>query len=229
MNEHEAQEAKTFMQQEKRREEKMAHKITLTGNPVSALRLNKDFCTFDMEEKGSPAAPKGLPKSSTITYTVFINQKQLKKAGLTEENIQNQKIMVQGEPTLDVPVDDCPGEIGVVCFQISVLEEKQKEAMKVEKKEEAKEKEQPKAPEGTEDFVALDQIKVPEEFLKYQPTPYKTQLVIDHVKQSGILDEPITINRETKVLIDGYRRYIVAEKLEMKMVPVMYEKISMES
>ncbi|WP_050182150.1 ParB N-terminal domain-containing protein [Domibacillus robiginosus] len=215
----------------------MAHKITLTGKPVSALRLKKDFCTFDMEEKGSPAAPKGLPKSSTITYTIFINQKQLKKAGLTEENIQNQKIMVQGEPTLDVPMDDCPGEIGVTCFQVSVISEKQKEEVKAEKKlakepekkEEVKAEEQPKAPEGTEDFVELEQIKVPEEFLKYQPNPYKTQLVIDHVKQSGMLDEPITINRETKVLTDGYRRYIVAEKLEIKTVPVMYEKITVES
>jgi hypothetical protein len=207
----------------------MPHKMTLTGKPASKLRSKGSYYTFDMEEKGSPAVPKGLPSSSVITYTVFINQKQLKKAGLTEENIQHQKIMVQGEPTLDVPVEDCPGEIGVVCFQISVIPEKQKETVKKETKLEKKEEEQPKAPEGTEGFVALDQIKVPEEFLKFQPNPYKTQLVIDHVKQSGILDEPITINQETKVLVDGYRRYIVAEKLEMKMVPVMYEKISMES
>lgn len=211
----------------------MPHKITLTGKPVSTLRSKKTGYTFDMEEKGSPAAPKGLPKSSAITYTVFINQKQLKKAGLTEENIQNQKIMVQGEPTLDVPVDDCPGEIGVVCFQISVLEEKEKEDVKKEKelvgKEEVKVEEQPKGPEGTEDFVALDQIKVPEEFLKYQPNPHKTQLVIDYVKQYGILDEPVAINRETKVLTDGYRRYIVAEKLGIKTVPVVYEKTSVES
>ncbi|WP_050184060.1 ParB N-terminal domain-containing protein [Domibacillus robiginosus] len=215
----------------------MAHKITLTGKPMSALRLKKNFYTFDMEEKGSPAVPKGLPASSTITYTVFINQKQLKKAGLTEENIQNQKIMVQGEPTLDVPVDDCPGEIGVVCFQVSVIPEKQKEAVQEEKepvkeqekKEEVKAEEQPKGPEGTEDFISLDQIEVPESFLQTRPNPYKTQLVIDYVKQAGILDEPITINRETKVLTDGYRRYIVAEKLEMKTVPVMYEKTSVKS
>ena len=211
----------------------MAHKITLTGKPVSALRSKKNFYTFDMEEKGSPAAPKGLPKSSTITYTVFINQKQLKKAGLTEENIQNQKILVQGEPTLDIPVDDCPGEIGVVCFQVSVIPEKQSEAVKEEKepdkKEEVKAEEEPKGPEGTEGFISLNQIKVPEEFLQFQPSAYKTQLVMDHVKQSGILDEPITIDRETGMLTDGYRRYVVAKKLDMKTVPVMYEKNNAES
>lgn len=215
----------------------MPHKITLTGKPMSSLRSKKNFYTFDMEETGSPAAPKGLPKSSTITYTVFINQKQLKKAGLTEENIQNQKILVQGEPTLDIPVDDCPGEIGVVCFQVSVIPEKQKEDDKAkkepvkeqEKKKKVKIEEKPKGPDGTEDFISLDQIQVPEAFLQTRPNPYKTQNVIDYVKQNGCLDEPITINRETKILTDGYRRYIVAEKLEMKTVPVMYEKISVES
>ncbi|WNS78773.1 plasmid stabilization protein [Domibacillus sp. DTU_2020_1001157_1_SI_ALB_TIR_016] len=145
--------------------------------------------------------------------------------------------MVQGEPTLDVPMDDCPGEIGVICFRVSIIPEKQKETVNAEKepvkepekKEEVKAEEQPKGPEETEDFISLDQIQVPESFLQTRPNPYKTQLVIDHVKQAGILDEPITINRETKVLTDGYRRYIVAEKLNMKIVPVMYEKISVES
>ena len=135
----------------------MPHKITLTGNPVSSLRQKGSYYTFDLEENGSPAAPKGLPKSSTITYTVFINQKQLKKAGLTEENIQTQKIMVQGEPTLDVSVDDCPGEIGVVCFQVSIIPEKQnqKESGKDSQepvKNEVKAEEKPKGPKGTGDF-----------------------------------------------------------------------------
>jgi hypothetical protein len=57
--------------------------------------------------------------------------------------------MVQGKPTLNVPVDDCLGEIGVVCFQISVIPEKQKEAVKKEKESakdpEKKEEEQPAA------------------------------------------------------------------------------------
>lgn len=215
----------------------MPHKMTLTGKPVSPLQAKGAYYTFDMEEKGSPAAPKGLPASSVITYTVFINQKQLKKAGITEENIQDHKVMVQGELTLDVPVEDCPGEIGVVCFQLSVIPEKQKESVQKEIKQAAKEEEkepvtedeQPKAPEGTEDFVALDQINVPEEFLQYQPNPHKTQLVIDHVKQSGLLDEPVTINQKTGMLTDGYRRYIVAEKLGMKQVPVRYEKKTPES
>lgn len=206
----------------------MPHKITLTGKPVSSLRQKGAYYTFDMEEKGSPAAPKGLPKSSTITYTVFINQKQLKKANLTEENIQTQKIMIQGEPTLDVPVDDCPGEIGVVCFQVSIIPEKQKEKEldkdRLKPTKEVKVEEQSKGPVGTEDFISIEKISVPEAFLNSTPNPEKTQKVVDYVKRTGYLDEPITINRYTKVLTDGYRRYIVAKKVKLDLVPVVYEK-----
>ena len=207
----------------------MPHKITLTGKPVSSLRHKGTYYTLDMEEKGSPTIPKGLPESSTITYTVFINQKQLKKAGLTEENIQTQKIMIQGEPTLDIPVDDCPGEIGIVCFQVSIIPEKQKEKeLGKDSQEPVKNKviaeEKPKGPEGTEDFILLEQISVPEEFLNSTPNPEKTQQVINHVKRTGYLDEPITINRDTKILTDGYRRYIVAKKVKINLVPVAYEK-----
>ncbi|MFP3511101.1 hypothetical protein SB775_15855 [Peribacillus sp. SIMBA_075] len=46
------------------------------------------------------------------------------KAGLTAKNINQQKIMVQDEPTLDISVDDCPGENGLICFQVSILPEK---------------------------------------------------------------------------------------------------------
>lgn len=83
----------------------MPHKITLTENKCVC---QKGLLHFRYGGEGSPAAPKGLPKSSAITYTVFANQKQLKKAGLTEENIQTQKVMVQGEPTLDVPIGLTP-------------------------------------------------------------------------------------------------------------------------
>ncbi|MDM5224443.1 hypothetical protein QUF86_27695 [Peribacillus sp. NJ11] len=44
------------------------------------------------------------------------------------------------------------------------------------------------------------------------------------MKQNGYLDEPLTINRESNLLTDGYRRYIVAQQLELEIVPVVYEK-----
>ncbi|MGR9527394.1 hypothetical protein ACSS31_27305 (plasmid) [Priestia megaterium] len=51
----------------------------------------------------------------------------------------HEKILVQGEPTLDIPIDECPGEIGVICFQITVLPNKNdKEANESNDKKEAK-------------------------------------------------------------------------------------------
>ena len=128
--------------------------------------------------------------------------------------------MVQGEPTLDVSVDDCPGEIGVICFQVSILPGKKETIEPVKIKTEEK----PKGPKGTEDFISLKQIVVPEEFLNSRPNPEKTQQVVNYVKRTGYLDQPLTINRDTKVLTDGYRRYIVAQKIELDLVPVTYEK-----
>ena len=32
------------------------------------------------------------------------------------------------------------------------------------------------------------------------------------------------INRDTKILTDGYRRYIAAKEMKMNLVPIVYEK-----
>ncbi|MFC3883929.1 hypothetical protein ACFOU2_10605 [Bacillus songklensis] len=81
-----------------------------------------------------------------------------------------------------------------------------------------------KGPEGTEDFMSLEEVVVTEEFLNSRPNPKKIQKVVDYVKRTGSLDEPITIKRDTKILTDGYTRYIVAKKVKMDLIPVEYEK-----
>ncbi|MEK1833064.1 hypothetical protein AAAC51_41580 [Priestia megaterium] len=43
------------------------------------------------------------------------------------------------------------------------------------------------------------------------------------MKRTGRLDEPLTIEKGSNVLKDGYRRYIVAKTVKMDKVPVMYE------
>ncbi|MBU3574175.1 plasmid stabilization protein [Priestia aryabhattai] len=262
----------------------MPHKITLTGSATGPLREYDRYVAFDMREKGSPSAPKGLKKSTFISYTVFVAKKAFNKTGLTKKSIMHEKILIQGEPTLDIPIDECPGEVGVICFQITVLpnkndkeknesdtkketkqevakpsegqkntestkqeeqEEQQapvsqsaaneqkkeaetvqpeaKEAPVQEKKAESKPKNLPNQPKGTQDLVSFDEIIVPEEFLKTRPNPEKTQKVIDFVKRTGRLDEPLTIEKGSKILKDGYRRYVVAKTVKMEQVPVVYE------
>ncbi|MGG0521939.1 plasmid stabilization protein [Priestia aryabhattai] len=255
----------------------MPHKITLTGSATGPLREYDRYVAFDMREKGSPSAPKGLKKSTFITYTVFVAKKAFNKTGLTKKSIMQEKILIQGEPTLDIPIDECPGEVGVICFQITVIpnkkdkegndsndkkeakqeasaareevaatkqEEKpaatsqpaaneEKEAEKVqtevketpvqEKKVEPQKKQITNQPKGTQDLLSFDKIIVPEEFLKTRPNPEKTQKVIDFVKRTGRLDEPLTIEKGSNILKDGYRRYVVAKTVKMDKVPVTYE------
>ncbi|MED4067459.1 plasmid stabilization protein [Priestia megaterium] len=241
----------------------MPHKMTLTGSATGPLREYDRYVAFDMREKGSPSAPKGLKKSTFISYTVFVAKKAFNKTGLTKKSIMHEKVLIQGEPTLDIPIDECPGEIGIICFQITVLpnkndkeandskdkkeakqevaatkqEEKQesvaKEAKPVqpevnetpvqEKKAAQPKKQQPIQPKGTKDVVSFDDIIVPEAFLKTRPNPVKTEEVIEFVKRTGHLDKPLTIEKGTKVLKDGYRRYIVAKTMKMDNVPVVYD------
>ncbi len=258
----------------------MPHKITLTGSATGPLREYDRYVAFDMREKGSPSAPKGLKKSTFISYTVFVAKKAFNKTGLTKKSIMHEKILIQGEPTLDIPIDECPGEVGVICFQITVLpnkndkeknqsnakkepkqeasasseapqkteskkqeeeqasvsqsvakEDKKAEAVQSEvketpvqeKKAEPQKKQMPNQPKGTQDVLSFDEIIVPEEFLRTRPNPEKTQKVIDFVKRTGRLDEPLTIEKDSKVLKDGYRRYVVAKTIKMDKVPVVYE------
>ncbi|MDN3233073.1 plasmid stabilization protein [Priestia megaterium] len=259
----------------------MPHKITLTGSATGPLREYDRYVAFDMREKGSPSAPKGLKKSTFISYTVFVAKKAFNKTGLTKKSVMHEKILIQGEPTLDIPIDECPGEVGVICFQITVLpnkndKEKNESDAKKEPKQEAstpseaqtntestkqeevqkpisqpvakeekkevnsiqpevqqapteeKKTEEKKTtlsnqPKGTQDLVNFDDIIVPEEFLKTRPNPEKTQKVIDFVKRTGRLDEPLTIEKGSNILKDGYRRYVVAKTVKMDKVPVVYE------
>ncbi|MBT2259495.1 plasmid stabilization protein [Priestia megaterium] len=241
----------------------MPHKITLTGSATGPLREYDRYVAFDMREKGSPSAPKGLKKSTFISYTVFVAKKAFNKTGLTKKSIMHEKVLIQGEPTLDIPIDECPGEIGVICFQITVLPNKNdKEANESNDKKEAKQevaatkqaekqepvvkeaktvqpevnetpvqekkaaqpkKQQPIQPKGTQDVVSFDDIIVPEAFLKTRPNPVKTEEVVEFVKRTGHLDKPLTIDKGSKVLKDGYRRYIVAKTVKMDKVPVVYE------
>lgn len=106
----------------------MSHKITLTGNPCSDLKKVDSILSFDLETGGSESSPKGLPSSrNAINYTVFCNQKQLRKVGLLEGDIKEHKLLVQGEPVLDLPLEKCSGRIGVTCFNIEKIEKKAKE------------------------------------------------------------------------------------------------------
>lgn len=110
-------------------------KIILVGTPITGLRLVKSMTpkkggfkvfSFDMRESGSPSPPRYLPKAGEHKFTVYINEKQLKSVGLDNSNIKKNRIFIQGEITLSVPKSECYGDMGVICFNIKLLEQKEK-------------------------------------------------------------------------------------------------------
>ncbi|MFL0475831.1 plasmid stabilization protein, partial [Priestia sp. 179-F W1.4 NHS] len=110
-----------------------------------------------------------------------------------------------------------------VAKEVKPIQPEVQEAPMEEKKSEKEKTRLSNQPKGTQDLLDFDEIIVPEEFLKTRPNPEKTQKVIDFVKRTGRLDEPLTIEKDSKVLKDGYRRYIVAKTVKMDQVPVVYE------
>lgn len=114
----------------------MPQKITVTGIPTTPLKMVKAFMgteqnatkvySFEMHESGSPNVAKCLPPGSKIEFTVFVNEKQLKKAGLDENNFMENKIMVQGDIIMDLSIDLCPGELGVTSNQLQIIPPKEK-------------------------------------------------------------------------------------------------------
>ncbi|MGG1219938.1 hypothetical protein ABE236_21070 [Priestia endophytica] len=220
----------------------MAHKISLTGCPTSSIQDYGKYLAFDMEEKGSPNAPKGIPfKSNAITYTVVVSLKQFNKLNISQEEFSQRRFLVQGEPCLDIPFEQCTGEIGVICMQIQEIEDKGKEkeqpkqtpkkGARAKKQEEnkpqeeskqGKEKKQILVPEGTREWMSLEEIKVPETFLQFTPGMAKQKAVEESIEQNGTVDKPIMINPDTHELVDSYSRYFVAKKKNLDRVPVHY-------
>ncbi|MEQ8189937.1 MAG: ParB N-terminal domain-containing protein [Candidatus Eremiobacterota bacterium] len=163
----------------------MSHKITLTGNPCSDLKKFDSILAFDLETGGSDSPPKGLPSSkNAIKYTVFCNQKQLRKAGLLEGDIKEHKLLVQGEPVLDLPLNKCTGRIGVTCFKVEKIEKKAEEKpeevtsvtssaeeVKIDPIENSK---QEKAKELPEEAPPVKSIKIEEKEVK---EPVKEEII----------------------------------------------------
>ncbi|MED3729347.1 hypothetical protein [Priestia filamentosa] len=220
----------------------MAHKISVTGRPTSSIQDHDKYLTFDMAEKGSPNAPQGIPfQSNAITYTVVLSSKQFKKLNINQEEFSQRRFLVQGEPCLDIPFEQCAGEIGVICMQIQEIEDKEKEkkqtkqtpkkGSRAKKQEESQPQEEIKqeqekkpllVPKGTRDWMFLEEIKVPEAFLQFTPGIAKQKAVEESIEKNGTVDKPIIIDPDTHELVDSYSRYFVAKKKNLDRVPVHY-------
>lgn len=123
----------------------MAHKITITGRPIDKIRLVPELMdktknpnrvkvfAFELRENGSEGTPKRLPKPSNVTFTVFVNDTQLKRSNLDPETLHNIDLVISGVITLKVkPL--VPGHMGIVTLTIA------EKAIKRQKEEDEQEK-----------------------------------------------------------------------------------------
>ncbi|MED4287405.1 hypothetical protein [Priestia megaterium] len=148
----------------------------------------------------------------------------------------HEKILIQGEPTLDILIDECPGEVGVICFQITVLPNRRdKESNESKDKREAKQEapapseaqknteftkqkekqESASQPVAKEEKKEVETVQPEAKKMPVQEQKATPQKVIDFVRPTGHLDEPLTINKGSKILKDDYRRYGVAKTLKI--------------
>jgi hypothetical protein len=167
-----------------------------------------------------------------------LSLKQFNKLNINQEEFSQRRFVVQGEPCLDIPFEQCTGEIGVICMQIQEIEDRGKEKKETSKKvsksqnpEDSEQQEESKkektkkqifVPEGTRDWVALEDIKVPEVFLQFTPGIAKQKIVEESIEKNGTVDKPIIIDPETHELLDSYSRYYVAKQRKLDRVPVHY-------
>ena len=214
----------------------MSAKITITGARSGKLRKNDRFYAFEIETGGSANPPKGLPTAAAtvVEYTVFVSLKAGRKAGL-ENAPRDQKWVVQGEPTIDLSVDECPGAIGVIAFQLEAISAKTEEPKPTATVESMAEPSTPKTvetPAQPQQAVApppievhtlpLTEIHVSKKYERYALNAEKTQPVMEWVKEHGRLDKPIEVrpNNGEYWLMDGYRRYVIAQELGLAEVDV---------
>lgn len=216
----------------------MGAKIKLTGSIDASVRKGAKYYAFELTTNGSPTAPKGLPlPSQSIEYTVFVALKAGNKVKL-DKATPEQKWLIEGEIALDIPVSKCPGEIGVIAFQISEIPGKQKAEAKTEEPVQTTVPEPPvvaevaatvEAPEKSvaveqeTQFVSLGEIQLPEKFQNATLNPMKTALVREWILEHGELDKPLDVCLidGDYWLMDGYRRYAIAKEIGLVQVPVV--------
>ena len=213
----------------------MAAKITLTGRPTGPIVTTPHYFRFEMKEGGSPAPPKGLPRASVITFTVWVAANAGKKLGLPRQPVH--RLLVQGELVADLPISECPGGLGVIAFQVEELLAKEAlvpdhpsavPALPIHPEVTPRQPSAESWPDlSAYPVVPLEQIAIPDAFQRTSPNAQRTAELQMQVQKWGQLDEPVVVERTVEppgyLLKDGYRRYLIARQLGWTTVPVRME------
>ncbi|WP_047153754.1 hypothetical protein [Aneurinibacillus tyrosinisolvens] len=218
------------------------HRVKLAGYIKSELRKYENYYAFEMEETSKVTSSKYVPRSSSITYTVFIHQtfhnRMMESLNARRIPMQELFIRVSGEPTLNVSIEQgCNGDIGLIAQSVhfghkrkknkkTIIDINEQVAVAVEEQIQISESvlaDLPTLvhPEGAE-IVELKDIVITEEFLNTRPNENKTNEAKMKLLNTGKMEKPIFVDKNM-VLVDGYRRYVVLKELGYKHGPVVYQ------
>lgn len=189
---------------------------------MSELRSVGNVFTFDMTQVTKQIIKEFPMPESPILYTVFINQKQHDKLNVSPEEFLKLHLCVQGEPTLDIPISDCPGEIGILCTNVQIMMGKNQAEQSIAEKE-ILSAAQEVATTETPAIILLDinEIIISKNFQKSPPNPAKVAEKRQMIEKSGEIEKPILLSKKN-VLLDGYAWYMAAIHIGMHKVPVKY-------
>lgn len=204
----------------------MSHKIRLTGVPVSELRKINGIYSFDMQEKGGIPA-EGLPVSGTIEYTVFVNKSQLVKAGITKDNINYNNIFVEGDPCLDIPIDICPGEIGVSCTELLIIpaDTNIQDSIDIKKDKPTKKINPP----AYDEIVPFKYIVLPKVLPEQAHNSFTH--IVKFYNEHGFLDKPLYVTHKAGklLLVNSFMQYFAAKEMKLERVPVKFTPYNKKS
>jgi ParB-like chromosome segregation protein Spo0J len=79
------------------------------------------------------------------------------------------------------------------------------------------------SPEGTNGFLPIDKIVIPDDFKNTQPKQYKLDACREYYLKNKRFNKPIIIENDVH-LVNGYTRYCIAVELGLKYVPVKFKR-----
>ena len=98
----------------------MPVKIAIMGVPEQIERMEK-YYRITMREGGSPVPLSGMPAASEVELSVFVSFVQAAQVRLDRLE-KGKALLINGEITLDMPVSECPGELGVIATSVNVVD-----------------------------------------------------------------------------------------------------------
>lgn len=100
----------------------MPAKIAILGRPEKVENLER-YYRLTMLEGGSASTNAGLPQASEeIEYTVFLSPLQAQQ-NMIEKMPNGKSLLVNGELTIDLSIEECPGNIGIIATSVTLVDE----------------------------------------------------------------------------------------------------------